>query len=139
MGSLLSAYPNGLATFRTPKNWTIAAMSTILPSFFATSLALKPASVPLAPRLTPTQIELARHALGLPNRNHTSYRNRFVACIGHDNHSDWLAMTDAGLAKRFSMALYGVDDLFMLTRTGAEAALRPGESLDSEDFLQEIA
>jgi hypothetical protein len=111
-------------------------MSTILPSFFATSV--KPASVP-SPRLTATQIELARHALGLPNRNQTSYRNRFVAGVEHDNHSDWVAMTDAGLAKRFSMALYGVDDLFMLTRTGAEAALRPGESLDSEDFLQEIA
>lgn len=107
-----------------------------LPSFFATSLAakLKPASVSPAPRLRPAQIELARHALGLPNRNHTSYRNRFVAGGGHYDHGDWLAMTDAGLAERFSTALYGGADLFMLTRTGAEAALRPGESLDAEDF-----
>jgi hypothetical protein len=136
MGSLFSADPIGLPSFGTPKDWTIAAMSTILPSFFATSLAaaLEPASVSRAPRLTPAQIELARHALGLPNRNYTSYRNRFVAGVGHYDHSDWLAMTDAGFAKRFSTALYGGDDLFMLTRTGAEAALRPGESLDSEDF-----
>ena len=136
MRSLLSAYLNGLVTFGTPKNWTIAAMSTILTYFFATSLAaaLKPASVSPAPRLTPAQTELARHALGLPNRNHTSYRNRFVAGVGHCDHSDWLAMTDAGPARRFSTALYGGGHLFMLARRCAEAALRPGESLDSEVF-----
>ena len=48
---------------------------------------------------------------GLSNRNPTSYRNRFVAGVGHYGFSDWLAMTDAGLAKRFSTALYGGQEI----------------------------
>jgi len=122
------------------ENWTIAmSMSAVLTALFPALAALKPASASPEPRLTPTQIELARSALGLPNRRRTSYRNRFVAGVGRPDYADWLAMSDAGLAKRFSTALYGGDDLFMLTRKGAEAALRPGESLDPEDFAHEIA
>ena len=33
--------------------------------------------------MSAAQIELARHALGLPNKMRMSYRNRFVAGHGH--------------------------------------------------------
>jgi hypothetical protein len=42
------------------------------------------------PELTPRQIELARHALGLPNQYKKSYRNRFVAGGNHPDQNDWL-------------------------------------------------
>jgi hypothetical protein len=86
--------------------------------------------------MTPEQIELARHALGLPNERQQSYRNRFVAGPGHDDYGTWLAIVDAGCATRRSgrRLPFGGDDFFSLTRFGAEAALKPGESLDPEDF-----
>ena len=86
--------------------------------------------------MTPRQRYLARHALGLPNRSGRSYRNHFVAGAGHDDHPDWLAMTEAGAAVRRdgSTIPFGGDDLFKLTKDGATAALDPGESLDPEDF-----
>lgn len=89
--------------------------------------------------MTPRQIELGRHALGLERRYKKSYRNRFfVAGLWHADHDDWMAMTDAGNALRWDGAKleFGGDgaDLFRLTRAGAEQCLRPGESLDPEDF-----
>ena len=87
--------------------------------------------------MTSRQRELARHALGFQGRgNTTSYRNNFCAGPGHEDHPDWLAMVDAGEAiKRdgYCLPLNG-DDLFHLTRTGAQLALNPGERLDAEDF-----
>lgn len=86
--------------------------------------------------MTPAQKELARHALGLPNRQRKSYRNRFVAGNGHPDYLDWLVMVEDGNAeRRGGKALpYGGDDFFWLTRKGAEAALEPGEKLCPEDF-----
>lgn len=87
--------------------------------------------------MTPSQITLARHALGLPNKRRQSYRNHFVAGLGHDDYADWMAMVAAGLAWRrdgSKSQLTGGDDLFRLTRAGAEAALAPRERLDPEDF-----
>jgi hypothetical protein len=84
--------------------------------------------------LTTRERELARHALGLNDWRKRSYRNHYV--VGEcDDHTIWLGMATRGLARRFrGNQLTGGDDLFRLTRPGAEAALGPGEELDSEDF-----
>ena len=50
--------------------------------------------------MTPRQIELARHALGLRPGCLVSYRNRFLAGPGHPDYADWQAMVAAGQAKR---------------------------------------
>lgn len=85
--------------------------------------------------MTPNQIELARHALGLDGRRSVSFRNHFVAGSGHLNYAEWIAMVTAGYAKRQSGGLTaGGSDCFWLTRAGAELALRQGESLCREDF-----
>lgn len=85
--------------------------------------------------MTRGQIQLARHALGLPNRWRTSYRNHFVAGPGHADYAGWCAMVAAGLARRRQGSpLTGGNAVFRLTRAGAAKALLPGESLDSEDF-----
>ena len=85
--------------------------------------------------MTPEQIELARHALGLPNSRRQSYRNHFVAGEGHSDHTDWCEMVANGYAKsRNGSQLTGGDPVFWLTRTGAEKALKRGERLCPEDF-----
>lgn len=85
--------------------------------------------------MTPPQIELARHALGLA-RKPISYRNRFVAGIGHSDYDAWLDMVEQGAARRRpgEKLPFGGDDLFHLTLAGAREALKPGETLDPEDF-----
>ena len=87
-------------------------------------------------QLTENQIELARHALGLPNKRRKSYRNRFVAGPGSKDYEAWLAMVALGAAKRVdaSRVHCGGDDLFFLTLSGARAATKRGESLCAEDF-----
>lgn len=86
--------------------------------------------------MTPEQISLARHALGLDGRRKVSYRNRFVTGPGAPDHEAWLAMVAEGNAERRDGKTlpYGGDDMFWLTRAGAEAALRGAEKLDPEDF-----
>lgn len=85
--------------------------------------------------MTPAQIDLARHALGLPNNRRRSYRNRFVTGEGCADHVEWTAMVAGGFAqRRAGSELTGGNDFFWLTRNGAEAALKPGERLDPEDF-----
>lgn len=85
--------------------------------------------------MTPLQIELARHALGLPNSKRTSYRNHFVTGEGGDDHAAWSMMVNEGDAlRRKGSVLTGGDDLFLLTHKGAEKALKNGEKLDHEDF-----
>lgn len=86
--------------------------------------------------MTPKQIELARHALGLTHyRQRKSYRNHFVTGEGTDDHIHWMAMVAAGEAKRRAGSpMTGGDDCFWLTRMGAEQVLRRGEKLDPEDF-----
>lgn len=84
--------------------------------------------------LTPEQRDLARHALGLPNKQRRSYRNHYCG-PGGSALDAWEAMVSAGLAKkRAGSMLTGGDDLYHLTRAGAEAALDPRESLCPEDF-----
>lgn len=85
--------------------------------------------------MTPRQIELARHALGLPHHSRTSWRNHFVTGEGGVNHAAWSMMVSEGDAlRRKGSVLTGCDDLFLLTRQGAEKALKKGEKLDPEDF-----
>jgi hypothetical protein len=72
--------------------------------------------------------KLARHALGLPNGQYRSYRNRFHVWPGCRNHADWMEMVECGLADTDGL------DSFWLTRAGAEAALEGHETLCSEDF-----
>jgi hypothetical protein len=78
-------------------------------------------------QMTPEQIKLARHALGLdnPDAKGRSYRNRyFVSGFGH---SEWDKMVRAGNAEF-------IRNTYHLTRSGALAVLQDGERLDPEDF-----
>jgi hypothetical protein len=87
--------------------------------------------------MTPKQRDLARHALGLPNKMRMSYRNRFVAGEGHDDYADWIQMVSEGNAeKRDGGKLpFAGDSLFWMTESGARQALNPRERLDREDFM----
>lgn len=78
------------------------------------------------------QIELVRHALGLPNDRNVSYRNRFVTGRGGINHATWMDLCRQGYAEKSD----GEQklDWFYVTRRGAEFVLLPGERLDPEDF-----
>ena len=84
--------------------------------------------------MTPRQIELARHALGLRPGTLISYRNNFVAEPSSPHFDDWVAMEAGGFAARrdYTSSLGFV--LFHLTRAGAERALLPGDVLDPEDW-----
>lgn len=84
--------------------------------------------------MTPKQIELARHALGL-SRNKTSFRNHFVAGAGHSDFADWQEMVLAGDAKVQEQPKgLGGQSCFWMTPRGAKKAIRKGESLCPEDF-----
>jgi len=86
--------------------------------------------------LTPRERELARHALGLDGQRKRSYRNYYVVGTG-DDHAAWLGMVERGIARKkhkLGSPIYGGSDCFYLTRSGAEAALEPGESLDEEEM-----
>ena len=91
-----------------------------------------------APILSPRQIDLARHALGLPNERRRSYRNRFCCGPGHADYEDWRAMVAAGAARQFPLNAHRGDSLFALTEPGARAALCDGETLDAEDFPRNL-
>jgi hypothetical protein len=86
--------------------------------------------------MTENQIELARHALGLPNKKRVSYRNHFCAGPGHTDYPEWVAMVAQGDAVRRSggSLTFGGDDMFYVTGEGARAALLPREKLDADDF-----
>lgn len=82
--------------------------------------------------MTPKQMRMARHALGLPNGNMRSYRNRYVTAIGTSFESEWDDLVKRGMAERGSD--HGASVGYCLTYEGARAALDPGEALDLEDF-----
>ena len=85
--------------------------------------------------MTENQRELARHALGLPNKQRTSYRNHFCAGAGHSDYPEWVVMVEQGDAThRNGSDLSGGDDVFCLTEKGANSALLPREKLSTEDF-----
>lgn len=85
--------------------------------------------------MTPEQLKLARHALGLPNQKRRSYRNRFTAPHGTTNHHEWMQMCAAGMAYHEGAPhLCGQHTKFWLTERGAMTALAEGETLCPEDF-----
>jgi hypothetical protein len=85
--------------------------------------------------MTPEQIELARHALGLTNGRKVSFRNHYVAGEGGLEYVAWCDLVSRGLARgRKGSQMTGGDPVFWLTRAGAEKALKRGERLDEEDF-----
>lgn len=85
--------------------------------------------------MSPAQIELARHALGLPTKSGQSYRNRFICGTGHRDYNEWKGMVAAGYATTTgSHPAHGGAERFELTPFGANFALRAGERLDPEDF-----
>lgn len=81
--------------------------------------------------MTPKQIELARHALGLPNPKNTSYRNHFCT---ERNDADWAAMVvDGDAVMRESLLLDDDHVFFHLTLKGALAVRGPKEHISRED------
>ncbi len=83
--------------------------------------------------MTPSQKELARHALGFPNKKNTSYRNRFCAGPYHPAWENWQHMVAEGYAIRQDGPLWGGDSMFYLTLKGALLAREPKEHLSRED------
>jgi hypothetical protein len=79
------------------------------------------------------QRELARHALGFPNKNNVSYRNHFCTGEGSPDYRHWLAMVDAGEAVKRTGPYWGGDDMFYLTLKGGLAAREPKEHLSAEE------
>ena len=83
--------------------------------------------------MTPRQIELARHALGLTNGRKETYRTHFCAGPGHVDFEDWMGLVRGGRASVVvGGAMSGGDHVFRLFRDTAEKVLRPGETLDPE-------
>lgn len=81
--------------------------------------------------MTPKQIELARHALGLPNDRNESYRNHF--CTTRTD-ADWTAMVEQGDAvMRESQMLDKEHVYFHMTLQGALAVRGPKEHISRED------
>lgn len=84
--------------------------------------------------MTPKQRELARHALGFPNKRNVSYRNHFCAGAGSDDYAEWEAMVAAGLAIKRTAPHCGPNDaLFHMTFKGALEARDTKEHLSPED------
>lgn len=82
--------------------------------------------------MTPSQREMARHALGLTDGRKISYRNRYVASLCSLREMAWDDLVRAGMAERGRDGASSVG--FCLTEAGARLALEPGETLDPEDF-----
>jgi hypothetical protein len=81
--------------------------------------------------MTEKQIELARHALGLPNAKNESYRNHFCT---ERNDKEWSAMVEQGDAVMRESQLLDDDHVFFhLTLQGALAARGPKEHISRED------
>jgi hypothetical protein len=83
--------------------------------------------------MTPEQRELARHALGLPNKQKKSYRNRYVCEESDPVWSEFVRLGWATMRPAASVP-FGGCAIFYLTKAGAELALDKGEKLDPEDF-----
>lgn len=82
--------------------------------------------------MTPSQREMARHALGLDGKRRRSYRNRYTAGLGTTQEDEWNDLCRRGLAERGADGIAVVG--FCLTLDGAREALGEGEIIDREDF-----
>lgn len=83
--------------------------------------------------MTPEQIKLARHALGLPNDQKRSYRNRYFATVGSNIEKQWEGLVSSGLAHRQRQD-GARTTFFCLSERGARRVIDPAESLCPEDF-----
>lgn len=83
--------------------------------------------------MTDEQRKMARHALGLPNRHNVSYRNHY--CIGPGGHgyAEWEDLVAKGLAVKRTSPIFGGDDIFHLTLSGALMARNSNEHLSQQD------
>lgn len=85
--------------------------------------------------LTQKELELTRHALGLPKPSGTSYRNRYVIGPAHQDYLVWETMVKKGFATRRIFSDHScICYMFQMTKAGARKALLPGEKLCKEDF-----
>lgn len=82
--------------------------------------------------MTPEQIKLMRHALGLPNDRMQSYRNRYFAANGSPQAIAWDDLVSRGMAERQEAG--SVRSFYCVTLAGAKRAIDPAETLDGEDF-----
>lgn len=83
--------------------------------------------------MTPNQIELARHALGLPNKKNTTNRNYFCTGSGSTDYADWEAMVASGDAILRITPHFGGDNLYHLTMKAALSVRGPKEHMSRED------
>lgn len=77
------------------------------------------------------QVRMARHALGLPNDNHQSYRNHFCLYRDSDGYAAWEDLVAKGFATKYTGQKM---DVFHLTAAGAKLVITGPEKLDTEDF-----
>lgn len=85
-----------------------------------------------APEISDEERGLLRHALGLDARSR-SYRNRYYATAPSRTVDAWSRLVAIGFASE-SPTDRPDRGLYHATHAGALAALKPGESLDPEDF-----
>lgn len=78
------------------------------------------------------QLQMARHALGLPNKKNTSNRNHYCIGVGGEGHTEWMDLVASGMAIRRTGPLWGGDDMFYLTLRGALMARGPKEHISRE-------
>jgi hypothetical protein len=83
--------------------------------------------------MTDKQIQIARNALGLPNKKNTSYRNRYCIGVGGDGYEEWEAIVSQGDAIKRTGPLWGGDDMLHLTLKGALSVREPKEHISRED------
>jgi hypothetical protein len=83
--------------------------------------------------MTEAQRQLARHALGFPNRQNRSYRNSFCTGPGSVDYPEWQEMVAHGEAIRRDGSLWGGDSMFHLVLNAALSVREPKESLSQED------
>ena len=80
------------------------------------------------PKLTASEAEIMRHALGL-NRAKVSYRNRYLTGPGSDSYHCCEALVARGLMVKRVVhpELTGGDDCYCVTKRGVEALQANGE------------
>ena len=83
--------------------------------------------------MTARQRAFARHALGLPNNQNTTYRNHFCIDKGGDGYEDWEDLVRQKLAVKAPGRDYWVGDFFYLTLAGARQVLGSIEHIGRED------
>lgn len=83
--------------------------------------------------MSPKQRELARHALGFPNKQNESYRNHFCVGPGQDDYEEWQDLISKGLAVKRTDGPWGGSHMFFLTLEGALMCRGPKEHLRRED------